>query len=270
MCSRVSSLRFVDRKPITEGKGRRIGIPFARGQHCPVHALRDWLSVAKITEGAMFRPVDRHGRIKNGRLSPQAVSSITKARIAALGHDPSQYSGHSLRAGLATSAALAGLPIWKIRQQTGHASEAMLQRYIREGELFRGERSGLSAVTLKDQGLMAASITRRTRSSSLGSKPPRVAITLSIMRDLSPVWALPCGQPKRTATGTSSLWVTFPIVSMEGEAVPRSIRPTMSKVRSIFAARSLCVHPRSFRNRRIWPPRRRRMRAALDPAIGKA
>ena len=129
-------------KTDTEGKGRRIGIPFARGQHCPVHALRDWLSVAKITEGAMFRPVDRHGRIKNGRLSPQAVSSITKARIAALGHDPSQYSGHSLRAGLATSAALAGLPIWKIRQQTGHASEAMLQRYIREGELFRGNVVG--------------------------------------------------------------------------------------------------------------------------------
>ena len=33
-------------------------------------------------------------------------------------------------------AAQAGVPSWKIRQQTGHASDAMLVRYIRDGELF--------------------------------------------------------------------------------------------------------------------------------------
>jgi integrase len=41
-----------------------------------------------------------------------------------------------LRAGFATSAATAGVSSWKIRQQTGHASDAMLARYIRDGELF--------------------------------------------------------------------------------------------------------------------------------------
>ncbi|WP_426527876.1 tyrosine-type recombinase/integrase [Bradyrhizobium sp. McL0615] len=54
------------------------------------------------------------------------------------GIDPTGYSGHSLRAGFATSAAQAGVPSWKIRQQTGHASDAMLARYVREGELFVG------------------------------------------------------------------------------------------------------------------------------------
>jgi hypothetical protein len=33
-------------------------------------------------------------------------------------------------------------PSWKIRQQTGHASEAMLSRYIRDGELFVNNAAG--------------------------------------------------------------------------------------------------------------------------------
>ena len=61
-----------------------------------------------------------------------------RGRLAAAGIDLTGYSGHSLRAGLATSAAQAGVPTWKIRQQTGHASDAMLSRYVRDGELFVG------------------------------------------------------------------------------------------------------------------------------------
>ena len=64
----------------------------------------------------------------------------TKARAA--GFEPSGYSGHSLRAGFATSAAAAGVQSWKIRQQTGHASDAMLMRYIRDGDLFVGNAAG--------------------------------------------------------------------------------------------------------------------------------
>jgi hypothetical protein len=52
------------------------------------------------------------------------------------------YSGHSLRAGLSTSAAQAGVPTWRIRAQTRHASDAMLARYIREGELFTDNAAG--------------------------------------------------------------------------------------------------------------------------------
>jgi integrase len=67
---------------------------------------------------------------------------VVKGRIAAAGIDPSMYSGHSLRAGLATSAAQVGIASWKIRQQTGHASDAMLLRYIRDGELFTDNAAG--------------------------------------------------------------------------------------------------------------------------------
>jgi integrase len=83
-----------------------------------------------------LRPVDRHHRVGTKRLSGEAVCLVVRERVQAAGIDPKDYSGHSLRAGLATSAAQAGVSTWKIRQQTGHASDAMLSRYIRDGELF--------------------------------------------------------------------------------------------------------------------------------------
>ena len=120
------------------GEGRRIGIPFARGTHCPVLALEAWLKQADITEGPLFRPVTRHGEVKGTRLSKEAISRIVKQYAKAIGLDPSSYSGHSLRAGLATSAAQAGVSTLSIRRQTGHRSDVMLNRYVREGELFLG------------------------------------------------------------------------------------------------------------------------------------
>ena len=47
------------------------------------------------------------------------------------------YSGHSLRAGLATSAAIAGASERSIMTQTGHKSASLVLRYIRDGSLFR-------------------------------------------------------------------------------------------------------------------------------------
>jgi len=123
-------------------KGRKIGVPYARGRHCPVASLDDWLALAKITAGPVFHPVDRHGRIAPSRLSGEAVSLVVKERLAAIGIDPTDYSGHSLRAGFATSAVQAGASSWKVRQMTGHASDAMLARYVRDGELFIDNAAG--------------------------------------------------------------------------------------------------------------------------------
>ncbi len=125
-----------------EGAGRKVGIPHGRTRWCPVTALHDWLARAEIEDGPVFRPVDRHGEVGAHRLSSEGVSLVIKERVAVVGLDPDEYSGHSLRAGLATSAAAAGVSSWKIRQQTGHASDAMLARYIRDGELFVDNAAG--------------------------------------------------------------------------------------------------------------------------------
>jgi integrase len=120
------------------GEGRKIGIPHGRTRWCPVAALENWFVRSSIADGPIFRPIDRHGRIANERLSGEAVSLVVKERLAGANIDPTGYSGHSLRAGLATSAAQAGVSSFKIRQQTGHASDAMLARYIRDANLFEG------------------------------------------------------------------------------------------------------------------------------------
>jgi integrase len=126
-----------------DGAGRKIGIPLGRTRHCPVAAVTEWLTRSGITEGAIFRPINRHGQLQPERLSGDAVSEIIRDRLADAGIDPEGYSGHSLRAGFATSAAQAGASTLKIRAQTGHASDAMLARYIRDGELFVGNAAGV-------------------------------------------------------------------------------------------------------------------------------
>lgn len=125
-----------------DGRGRKVAIPFARGAVCPVLALQVWLDVSGIAEGPIFRPVNRHGEVANVALSAQAVALVVKERAKAVGLSPERYAGHSLRAGLVTSAAQLGVSSWKIRQQTGHASDAMLSRYIREANIFVDNAAG--------------------------------------------------------------------------------------------------------------------------------
>ncbi len=121
-----------------EGRGRKVGIPY--GSHrptCPVRSVQAWLAASGIAEGPLFRSVNRHGQLQSAALSDKAVALIVKRWAAAAGLDASQYAGHSLRAGLATSAAQAGVPERVIMAQTGHKSTDMVRKYIRAGSLFR-------------------------------------------------------------------------------------------------------------------------------------
>lgn len=119
------------------GVGRTVAIPRINGPICPVTVLGAWLQMAEIIDGSVFRRVDKSGKVLRSPLSPGAVATIVKQRVGQIGLDPRNYSGHSLRAGFATCAAAAGLSAWDIKRQTGHVSDAILGRYIRESEQFR-------------------------------------------------------------------------------------------------------------------------------------
>ena len=127
-----------------ERHGRKIVIPISRGAICPVRAFEDWIDLAKITEGPIFRPVTKQGEVLPRRLSADAVALIVKQRSHSISRTGDRYSGHSLRAGFVTTAALAGVPIWKIKAQTGHVTSASLERYIRVSQLFT--ETGASAL----------------------------------------------------------------------------------------------------------------------------
>jgi integrase len=141
------TVRLRRSKTDQEGAGRTVGIPYGTNlATCPVRSWRAWLEVSGITEGHVFCPVDRHGHLGTTRLSPPAVALVLKRHAARAGLDPREVAGHSLRAGLATSAAAVGVPERVIAEQTGHKGTAMLRRYIREGSLFR--ENAASAVGL--------------------------------------------------------------------------------------------------------------------------
>lgn len=136
------TIRVRHSKADRSGYGRMAAIPYGRTLLCPVTALLAWLRCASIETGAIFRAVDRWGTIGEARLSDASVTLIIRQRLERAGFDPASYSGHSLRAGLATSAAKAGVRASKIRAQTGHASDAMLARYIREADMFSDNAAG--------------------------------------------------------------------------------------------------------------------------------
>ena len=121
-----------------EGAGRTVGLPYGSTPlTCPVRAYEDWLTASAITSGPLFRPITRHGTLRPRRLTDQSVALIVKRAATAAGLNPRDYAGHSLRAGLATAAAMAGVSERAIMAQTGHRSVLMVRRYIREGSLFR-------------------------------------------------------------------------------------------------------------------------------------
>ena len=118
------------------GESDEIAIPLAKGGYCPVRALQAWLKAAGITSGPIFRRIRKNGLVGPTGLAGFSIAQIVKASVARAGLDPALYSGHSLRAGLATSSAKEHKPFYKIKAQTRHKSDVTLLRYIRDAELF--------------------------------------------------------------------------------------------------------------------------------------
>ena len=104
---------------------------------CPVVALQTWLKFARIAHGPIFRRViDRGRHVGSDRLNDRHIARLVKsAALAAAvrgdlpeGERKGKFAGHSLRAGLASSAEVDERYVQK---QLGHASAEMTRRYQR-------------------------------------------------------------------------------------------------------------------------------------------
>lgn len=126
-----------------EGRGMVKVVPRLNNPMCPVAALRDWLNAAGIQSGAIWRAIDRWGHVHNRRMTDREVARILKRAAERAGIDARQFAGHSLRAGLITQAASAGVPEWQIQEVTGHKSAQVLRRYIRDAG--RGQMDAIRA-----------------------------------------------------------------------------------------------------------------------------
>ena len=110
---------------------------------CPVVAVETWIKFAKIAKGPLFRRVTGQGKsVGPDRLNDQEVARLVKKTALAAGvrgdlseaERTSLFAGHSLRAGLASSAEVDERYVQK---QLGHASAEMTRRYQRRRDRFR-------------------------------------------------------------------------------------------------------------------------------------
>ncbi|MCO6188390.1 tyrosine-type recombinase/integrase, partial [Rhizobium sp. L1K21] len=110
---------------------------------CPVVAVETWMKLAKIAHGPLFRRVTGKGKaVGPERLKDQEIARLVKKTILAAGirgelpeaERVKLFSGHSLRAGLATSAEVDERYVQK---QLGHTSAEMTRRYQRRRDRFR-------------------------------------------------------------------------------------------------------------------------------------
>lgn len=140
------------------GEGAEIGVPYGSNMEtCPVRSYRAWITAAELKEGPAFRPIDRYGRIGSEAVTDRAVARIVQRTIEAAalaeGHSPEEarrlagfYAGHSLRSGLATSAAANDAPGHAIQRQLRHKRFDTTSGYIRSGQLFKQNPAGMAGL----------------------------------------------------------------------------------------------------------------------------
>ncbi|WP_226783120.1 tyrosine-type recombinase/integrase [Oceaniglobus trochenteri] len=115
----------------------------SKAQTCPVHAVAQWMHFAKIDFGPVFVATSRDGeRASQTRLNDRHVARLVKKTVLKAGiraelpekERLALFSGHSLRAGLASSAEI---DEGHIQKHLGHASAEMTRRYQRRRDRFR-------------------------------------------------------------------------------------------------------------------------------------
>jgi integrase len=115
----------------------------SRADTCPVALLETWLRLGRISHGPLFRPIARkNGGVSGERLTDKHVVRIVKtcALAAGLRGDLTEgerrlaFGGHSLRAGLASSAQIEEA---HVQRHLGHASAEMTRRYQRKRDRFQ-------------------------------------------------------------------------------------------------------------------------------------
>ena len=92
--------------------------------------LRRWMGAGRIGSGALFRPVDRWGRVSDRRLGPDSVRAAIKRRAREAGIE-GRVSGHSLRIGSAQELAERGASLAELQKDGRWKDPSMPALYIR-------------------------------------------------------------------------------------------------------------------------------------------
>lgn len=119
------------------GEGNFCAIPYGNSTLCPVTALHRWKEKSGMASGPVFRQILKGNKITDRAISANSVNNIIKdLAIACQLSQATQYSGHSLRRGFATSASQKGASFGAIMRQGRWRHEGTVHGYIEEGQRF--------------------------------------------------------------------------------------------------------------------------------------
>jgi integrase len=142
---RIEDLRFEKRglvvtirrsKTDQEAEGAEIAVPYvATRSICAVRAVKAWLESSAIVDGHLFRSFDLRRQMLPTPIDGRDVANLVK-KLASKARLDGDFSGHSLRAGFATSAAAAKASLDAIARTTRHKSLSVLMGYVRPAQAF--------------------------------------------------------------------------------------------------------------------------------------
>jgi integrase len=142
---RVEDLRFEKRglivtirqsKTDQEAKGVEIAVPYVASRSlCAVRAVKAWLEASGLTAGPLFRTFTLQRQMLESSIGGRDVANLVK-KLASKARLEGDFSGHSLRAGFATSAAASKASLDAIARTTRHKSLSVLMGYVRPAQAF--------------------------------------------------------------------------------------------------------------------------------------
>lgn len=133
-------------------EGQFCAIPLGNKQLCPVYSLKQWLEKANLTSGFIFRRMGGHGYLHETALSVVSVNQILKKRAEQAGISIAEdFSSHSMRRGLASSASRDGASLPAIMRQGRWKNVNTVMEYIEMTKRFEENAADHVLKKLKNQ-----------------------------------------------------------------------------------------------------------------------
>lgn len=103
---------------------------------CPVQAYLDWITLAGIEQGPVFRGINRWGQLQETALHANSVVPLLRQILQHAGLDAQLYSSHSLRRGFATWATRNGWDQKSLMSYVGWKDAKSALRYVEASGFF--------------------------------------------------------------------------------------------------------------------------------------
>jgi integrase len=127
-----------------QNTGQYCVIPNGNEKLCAVFSLKEWIDKAKINDGFIFRRIYKGDKVSDMNLAAAAVNEILKKHANDAGiENANDFSSHSMRRGLATTASRDGVSIPAIMRQGRWKQVDTVMEYIEAAQRFEENAAGL-------------------------------------------------------------------------------------------------------------------------------